>query len=99
MTPEEIQKLLAPFLKRIDELENQIKALNNNATIPFDTGEAIKARVLADVGFLVGSSKSATSENKSVNEAGAATYSVMDKPDGFLEVTILGNLYYLPYFL
>lgn len=91
MTPEE--------LKRLETLEAQIKALNNNATIPFETGEAFKARILQDAGVVFTSSKSVTSENKSVNEAGASTYSVLNAPDGFLQVTLLGNIYYLPYYL
>lgn len=30
--------------QRIEELENKFKLLNNNFTIPFDIGEAFKAR-------------------------------------------------------
>lgn len=45
------------------------------------------------------SSKGATTENQSVNEAGSATYSVLKTPDGFDEVTIGGATHYHPYYL
>lgn len=91
MTPEE--------LKRLEDLERQIVALNNNATIPFDIGEALKARILGDAGVASTSTKLLTSEDQAVNEAGASTYNVLKSPDGFLQVTLLGNIYYIPYFL
>lgn len=90
MTPEE--------LKRLEEVERQLVALNNNATIPFDIGEAMKARILGDAGVATVSTKSASSEDKSVNEAGVLSYSVLNSPDGFLQVTLLGNIYYIPYY-
>lgn len=91
MSPEE--------LKRLEAVERQLLALNNNATIPFDIGEALKARILGDAGVASISTKLATSEDQAVDEAGAATYEVLKSPDGFLQVTLLGNIYYIPYYL
>lgn len=90
MTPEE--------LKRLEAVERQLLALNNNATIPFDMGEAMKARVLSDVGVALTSTKVATTEDQAVNESGASSYNVLKSPDGFLQITLLGNIYYIPYF-
>lgn len=42
------------------------------------------------------SAKTASSENQAVNEAGAATYSVLGVPDDFLKVTIGSQVYNLP---
>lgn len=44
------------------------------------------------------SSKVASSESQSINEAGSATWSVLKQPDAFLEVTVGGTLYYIPVF-
>lgn len=44
------------------------------------------------------SSKGSTTENKTVNEGGVATYNVLTQPDGFLEIEIAGTTYYVPYF-
>lgn len=95
---QETQILIQTLVQRVVELERVVRTFNNNATIPLDIGAAFRDRILGDVGLVITSSKSATSENKTVNEAGAAAYSVMDKPDGFLQVTINGSIYYLPYF-
>jgi hypothetical protein len=86
MTPEE----------RILKLENEMQAMKNMATFPFEVENAIRNRL--SVQGIDTSTKSATSENKSVNEGGASTYSVMDKPDGFVEVQVRGTIIYLPYF-
>ncbi len=97
MTQEETNQLL---LKQIADLQAQIDALRNNATIPFDIGEAMKARIVSDLGLASTSSKGATTENQTVNEAGvAAPYTVLKTPDGFLQITLLSNIYYIPYYL
>lgn len=99
MTPAEQQKFDDLTLK-VENLESQIKALSNNATIPWDVGEALKLRILGDAGVAAISTKLATSEDQSVNEAGTApAYNVLKSPDGFLEITITENKYYLPYYL
>lgn len=89
-----------PLLDRIEKLEEQMKLLRSSTTIPLEVGAAIKTRVLQGITIpnVTVASKSATSENKAVDEGGVATYSVMDKPDGFLQTTITGTTYYIPYF-
>jgi hypothetical protein len=92
---EELKKLQ----DQIDVLQDRLNALNNNATIPYDTGEAIKARVLSDIGVLQLSGKLGSSENQSVNEAGvAAPYNVLKSADGFVETTINGIVRYIPFY-
>lgn len=96
MTLEEQQKF-DDLETLVEDLESQIKALNNNATIPFDIGEAMKARILSDAGVAATSSKVASSEDQTVNEAGASPpYAVLKSPDAFLQITLLGNIYYIP---
>ncbi len=86
------------LIKRIELLEEEINKLRNNATIPFDIGEAIKSRVKTDLGALESSSKTAASETQAVDEAGVLAYSVMKAPDGFMQTNINGTIYYVPYF-
>ena len=71
------------------------KSLENSSTIPLQIDQSFKDRFSST---LVSSSKSATSENKSVNEAGVATYSVLNPPDAFIQITVNGTLYYIPVF-
>lgn len=81
------------------KLTERIDKLSNATTIPFDVeGAFVKRLDLKAVTRVSVSSKSASSENQSVNEAGAAAYSVMKSPDGFLQVSVSGTTYYLPYF-
>lgn len=99
MTPEEKQQF-DDLKKQVSELQEQVKAFNNNATIPFDIGEAFKARILQDAGVLVASSKAFNSESTAVlTSADPDNYEdVLGEPDGFLQVTILGNISYIPYY-
>ena len=86
------------ILKReIEELKNWKKTLENSATIPLVIDQSFRKR-FETFSDIITSTKSATSENQGVNEGGVASYSVMNKPDGFLQITISGVVYYLPYF-
>lgn len=98
MTQEETNKLI---LEEITKLNKRIDALQNNATIPFDIGEAIKTRVLSDAGVAATSTKGATSENTSVLvSTGPNVFAaVLREPDGFLEITITGVKYFIPFYL
>ena len=73
MTPEEMEN-------RIAELERVIAGLKNVAQldpdIAFTMGEAI----------IASDSKSASSENQAVDEAGISTYSVLKPPDRWIKV-------------
>lgn len=79
MTLEE-RTLFDTLQVQVTELKKVLDSLKNNATIPFEIGEAMKARV----GSLTGlSDKTAASETQAVNEGGAGSYNVAKAPDGF----------------
>lgn len=106
MTPEELQNKVLELTNTVKDLQDQIKALNSNSTIPLDVGEAFKLRILSDAGVATTSTKGATTEDTtvvtSVNFGGGgstATDTVLGNPDGYLEITITNNIYYIPYFL
>ena len=91
MTPEQQQKL--------NEVYEFVKSMKAAGTIPYEVDEAITDRIKrkAILGLTV-SAKGLDTEDQTVQEAGSGSYSVMGDPDGFLEVTIGGVVYYLPYF-
>ena len=87
------------YIQEINNLKEEIKKLKSAATIPYETEQALRERLrLASFMSIYGSSKSATSENQSVNESGSSSYSVLKPPDIFLQVTVSGVLYYIPVF-
>jgi hypothetical protein len=98
MNNEELTKLVKAQAEQIAALTRRLDALGNNATIPYDTGEAIKARVLNDAGLVSLSTKAGSSEGRSVSEAGIASYTVQDLADGYLEVTLAGVTRYIPFY-
>lgn len=99
MNEQEITQLIQETIQaQIDKLQSQLDALRNNATIPYEIGEAFKARVLTDVSPVATSGKGASTENVSINEAGISTHTVLGAPDGFVQATINGTVYYIPYF-
>lgn len=79
------------------ELWDFMQALKSSSTIPYEVDGAFRNRFATSLGLVV-SSKGADTEDVTVNESGSSTYTVMDDPDGFLEVNINGTVYYLPYF-
>jgi len=89
MTPEEKQKL--------DEMYQFVQDLRASASIPFDVDRAFADRFSTIVGITL-SSKSASSESQSVNEAGTGSYTVLKNPDKYLQKTINGTVYYIPVF-
>ena len=87
------------LLARIDALEQEIKNLKADSTIPYDVDQAFRKRLaISTFTPFVVSAKGASTEDVSVNEGGASSYAVMNDPDGFLEVTIANTVYYVPYF-
>lgn len=86
-----------PLEQRVAELEAFVQALQNVATIPYPVDAAFRDRFLGDEELAV-SEKSATSENQSVNESGASSYSVLGVPTGYLEFVIDETTYYIPYY-
>lgn len=100
MTTQELEQQVKELTDLVTSLETQIKALNNDATIPFDVGKAFKVRILSDTGVASLSTKLSTSEDSSVLTAVSPnTYTeVLKTPDGFLQITLLSNIYYIPYY-
>lgn len=98
--------------RQIDELQKQIDTLKSSTTIPFDIDGAFRKRLGIESlvtdreldAYIIASSKSASSENvtavTSVNFVAetVGTNTVLDNPDGFLQIVISGTTYYLPYF-
>lgn len=84
---------------KLEQLEQEIRLLKSASTIPFDFEMALRERLnIGAFNTVTGSSKGATSENQSVNEAGVASYSVLKAPDAFLQVTVASTVYYIPVF-
>jgi hypothetical protein len=97
MTPQELK--IQELETSIANLQNEVNLLKATATIPFDVEMAFRKRLNIDSFTPTEtSSKGATTENQSVNESGASSYSVLKAPDGFLQITLSGSVYYLPYF-
>lgn len=89
MTPE--------LQNRIDQLQAEIDLLKSEHTIPYEVESAFRERLDINGLSLPLSSKSATSENRTVDEAGASSYSVLKAPDGFLETVLTdGTVRYIP---
>lgn len=89
MTPQEKQEF--------EDMKRFVQALKSSNSIPLEVDRAFRARLSALFGLSV-STKGVDTEDVTVDESGAATYAVMNDPDGFLEVSINGTIYYLPYF-
>jgi hypothetical protein len=85
---------LEQLKKEIADLKAWKASLERSSTIPLSIDQAFRARFelvsLSTIG--------ATSHNKTVDEAGSATYSVMDKPDLFVQVKVGTSIYYIPVF-
>jgi len=85
-------------LKKLDEVYSFMQAMRRFDKIPLDVKLALSRKLGVDETRLATSSKGATTENQTVNESGAASYTVMKNPDGFLQVRINGTVHYIPYF-
>lgn len=84
---------------RLNKIEEELELLKSFTTIPFDVESAFRARLnINDLARIIVSTKSATSENQSVNESGVSSYSVLKAPDAFLQVQVSGSTYYIPIF-
>ena len=80
-------------------LKKRLDDLSAFATIPYDVEKAFRDRLrIIEFARLSASTKSASSENQAVNEAGAASYSVLKPPDGFREFVVSGNTLYIPFY-
>lgn len=89
-------KIQIEMLKsRVEKLEAENNLLKNSATIPFDVDAAFRDRLAFK---FTSSSKSASSENQAVNEAGSSSYNVLKPPDGFDQITTGTTTKYYPFF-
>ena len=88
MNPEQ---RIAQLERTVAALAQQLKQLSNNTTIPFDVEKAFRNRL--GINYPVWKIEydyagAAVSNNKSVNEAGTSSYSVLNVPDGYLFITL-----------
>lgn len=101
-----MQQEITQLKETITSLQNQLNDVNifvqqlkASSSIPLNVDQAFRKRFGLDLlTNLTLSTKVATSENKTVDEAGSATYGVMNKPDGFVQVTVNNVLVFIPYF-
>jgi hypothetical protein len=84
------------LFKRITELENRLKLLENTTTIPLEIDRAFRDRLGIDEKTTLGAStKNISTETQAVNEGGAGSYSVPKMFDGFYQ-TEAGT--HIPYY-
>ncbi len=79
MTPQDRQ-LIADMQREIAELQFILRSFLSGAELDPQIVRTITTMLTTT------SSKSATSEDQSVNEAGVATYSVLKPPDRFIRI-------------
>ena len=100
MTPEERQ-LLESTQNELRALRVEFDALKNKTSIPFEIDSAFRDRFELDTfstNILQTSAKTLASETRAVDEGGTATYNVPKLHDGFIETTINGVIFYIPYY-
>ena len=86
--------------QQLNDLKEEMDTLKKSTTITRDVEQAFYDRFkMSTFATLSLSSKSASSENQVVNEAGAATYSVLKPPDGFEKRIVNGIAHYYPFYL
>jgi hypothetical protein len=84
---------------RIATLEDALAKLNNTAEIPWEFEQALRDRLVLGTNIVAGaSSKTANSEDVTVNESGSGSYAVMNDPIGFIKLRFGENDYHIPYF-
>lgn len=84
--------------KKIADLEAWKKSLEASKSIPLNVDRALRERLSNLSSLFLKSTKGADTEDETVDEGGVGIYAVMKDPDGFLETTINGTKYYIPYF-
>lgn len=99
MNNEELTKEITILKSEVESLKNTISLLYNSTDIPSNVEGAFRTRFKLDTFTPTEtSSKGATTESQSVNEAGSASYGVLKNPDLFLQINIGGVIYYIPAF-
>ena len=85
--------------KQLKDVVAFMNALKAASTIPLEVDRALRARLnFPSIPITIVSSKNADSEDQAVAEGGAASYSVMGDPVGFLQMTVGNTAYQIPYF-
>ncbi len=84
--------------ERVKKLESFIQAMSSSATIPFEVDGAIRTRFGIGKSTFSISAKAASSEWQPVDEAGTGTYDVAEPMVGFLQTSINGTIYQIPYY-
>ena len=82
--------------QQLQELLNWKKSLESSHSLPLHFDQAIRGRF--KFSEVKTSTKASNSENRSVDEGGVATYSVLKAPDAFVEVLVGSTTYYIPVF-
>lgn len=99
MTPEQFTEF-QQLKKTVKEQQEFIDNLSRFERIPLPVAQALSRKLgIRDVPRISVSSKGATSEDVSIDEAGSATHTVLGDPVAFITLTDLqGNTYNVPYF-
>lgn len=85
--------------KEIEDIKNWKRSLEMSHSIPLNIDQSFRARFKNIGGSAIEqSTKSATSENRTVNESGSATYDVLKAPDTFIQTLVNGTIIYIPAF-
>lgn len=92
-----MQEQINQLKNEIELLETELGKLRSATTIPFEIGQAFRDR-LRDINVISASTKDKDTEDQTVDEGGTATYEVLKEPDGFLQATINGTPYYIPFY-
>ena len=82
--------------QQIRELQDFNRSLQSAHSIPLAVYQAFSERFVNSV--IMESTKSADSEDVTVNEAGAGSYAVLGDPVGFIKINVNGKIRQIPYF-
>jgi hypothetical protein len=83
---------------RLQVLEDFVRSLEASHSIPLNIDQAFRARFTNPITSQI--TKAASSENRTVNEGGGASYDVLKAPDGFDQRfdPLTGQTKYYPWF-
>lgn len=81
--------------EQINKIQDTLDSLKDNARMPKEFGDAMKARL--DI-IPSDSTTTAASQTQAVSESGSGSYSVAKPMTGFFRLTIKGRIYNIPYY-
>ena len=82
--------------KSVEILLDWKRQMESSTSIPLNMDQSIKDRFIKPIPILKSSTKSASSENRTVNEGGSATYDVLKPPVIWASVRIGNTDYQFP---